>query len=120
MKQITKQTRNTLILIPAIVLIAALIFISQRNGSSRPTACVVIKSDSTEVMRLDLSEDTVVTIDSPYGGYNTVEIRDGEVFVKEADCDNQLCVNQGEIHDETEVIVCLPHRMVVSIEQGER
>lgn len=46
-------------------------------------------------------------------GFNTVGIKNGKVCVKDADCKDKYCVNQGEI--ESGSIICLPHKLVVEI-----
>lgn len=47
--------------------------------------------------------------------YNVIEIRDGAVFMEEADCPNQVCVRQGRIRRVNQTIACLPNKAVVSI-----
>ena len=46
---------------------------------------------------------------------NTVEIKDGKVYVSHADCRDQICVNKGKIDDKGEAIVCLPNSVVVEV-----
>ena len=48
-------------------------------------------------------------------GYNIIYIHDGQVIVEESNCDNQLCVRKGVIEEPGELIVCLPHKVVVQI-----
>lgn len=50
-------------------------------------------------------------------GFNIVEIKDGKVFMKDADCKDKLCVKQGKIDSGS--IVCLPHKVVVEIVSGK-
>ncbi len=50
-------------------------------------------------------------------GYNTLRISHGAIEVAEADCSGQDCVMQGAIHDSLLPIVCLPHRLVIQIEE---
>lgn len=77
---------------------------------------VVVTVDGNEVMRLPLSEDTEVTVTGYGGGTNTLVIQDGKVWVREASCPDQICVHTGYA-DEVKSIVCLPNRVVVSLEQ---
>ena len=51
-----------------------------------------------------------------YDSYNTVRIKGGKVSVTEASCKNQVCVKHAAISAAGESIVCLPNRLVVSIE----
>lgn len=56
------------------------------------------------------------TIRSEYG-YNTLRISRGAIEVLEADCEGQDCVRQGAIRDSLLPIVCLPHHVVIEIEE---
>ena len=46
---------------------------------------------------------------------NLVEIKDGMVRMKEANCPDLYCVKHKAIQAGDEVIVCLPHKLVVEI-----
>lgn len=59
-----------------------------------------------------LSENRELKIKTD-AGYNLVEIKNGRVFVKDADCKDKSCVKQGEISGGS--IVCLPHKLVVEV-----
>ncbi|MFQ5575270.1 MAG: NusG domain II-containing protein [Terriglobia bacterium] len=48
----------------------------------------------------------------------TVQIEDGRARVVSSTCPRNICVNEGWIDSPGEVIVCLPHRLVVRIEGG--
>lgn len=50
---------------------------------------------------------------------NVLQISDGYAKMTEADCPDKLCVHQGRIHAEGETIVCLPNKVVVSIQGGK-
>lgn len=77
----------------------------------------VIAADSTKTLlkTFDLSHDTTYTITSEPQGTNVLNIQDGKVWISEADCPNQDCVKQGKISMSGEMLVCLPHRITVSI-----
>lgn len=51
-------------------------------------------------------------------GYNLLRVSHGAVEVIRADCAEQVCVNQGAIEDGLLPIVCLPHHLVIQIEEG--
>lgn len=46
---------------------------------------------------------------------NILEIKDGQIFMKEADCSDHLCIKQGKIRYAGESIVCLPQKVVVQV-----
>ena len=77
---------------------------------------VLVYQDGQLLRTLDLRQDTVFTVEGP-AGENTVTVAGGEVFVSQADCPDQVCVDQGWIADGTVPIVCLPHKLVIQIER---
>ena len=108
--------RNDIWLILAVtaaVLIGFLILAA--TGGAAGTEVVVTVNDS-EYARLPLDRDAELTLDDGHGGTNLLVIRGGEAYVAEANCHNQVCVDTGRISGEGELIVCLPHKVVISIE----
>lgn len=67
------------------------------------------------VRSVSLDQDTVFTIESSNGGYNTIQVKDGAISVIEASCPDQICVHQGAISDGTAPVVCLPNQLVIQI-----
>ncbi|MDD6715254.1 MAG: NusG domain II-containing protein [Firmicutes bacterium] len=61
-----------------------------------------------------LNQDTTVTIDQG-SSHNVVTIQGGKVRMKESNCRNQVCVQEGTISTPGQSIVCLPHRLSVQI-----
>ena len=57
-----------------------------------------------------------ITVETEYG-YNTILVSHGAIQVAHADCSEQTCVNQGAISDSLIPIVCLPHHLVIQIEE---
>jgi len=79
---------------------------------------VVIKVDGEVYGRYSLDEDQVVEIEEG-DFYNRVRIEDGKAYMEEADCPDRYCEEQGKINNRTQTIVCLPHKLVVEIEEVE-
>ena len=50
-------------------------------------------------------------------GYNIIRVSHGAIEVAEADCPGQDCVRQGQIRDSLLPIVCLPHKLVIEIDE---
>lgn len=75
----------------------------------------VISVGGEEVYRIPLSEDRVIELECG----NTVEIKDGRVRVSEADCPDLVCVGTGWIEDGSSAIVCLPHKLSVTVDGAE-
>ncbi len=88
---------------------AAVHFLSPKGGS------VVITDADHSRITLPLDEDTEQKIYSN-DGWNVVQIRNGAVRVESADCPEQICVKHSPIDTAGEVIVCLPHKLIVEVE----
>ena len=116
-----KIKKADIILIITIVVLAAVgglyLWLNQEKGAE-----VVVTVNQQEYARLPLSKDATLEILSENDGRNFLVIKDGVARVTEANCPDLICVKNYykgiQYHGET--IVCLPHRMVVSIEGGEQ
>ena len=107
---------NDIILIAAVLLIAAIglaaYLIFAKNGER-----VVVTLDGEHYADYPLDEDISLTINAKDGvGTNLLVISDGRAYVTEASCPDLICVNHRPIWREGEAIVCLPNKVVVSIE----
>ncbi len=65
---------------------------------------------------LPLNEDNLVEVETE-NGYNIVEIKNGQVRVKSANCSGQDCVLMGFISKKGQTITCLPHKMVIELKR---
>ncbi len=48
-------------------------------------------------------------------GEGILIIKDGEAYMQEADCPNQICVHHSPVSHKGETIVCLPNRVIIEI-----
>ncbi|MCT4563959.1 MAG: NusG domain II-containing protein [Maledivibacter sp.] len=48
-------------------------------------------------------------------GINIIKIENGMVGIVDADCPDKICVKDGPISKPGEILVCLPHKVVVEI-----
>ena len=120
MLQKEQQIRKTdIVLIGLILAIAAGIFLClQIRHAGRGTAdIVVIRTDGQEIGRFALSEDAVIPLDTRYG-HNQLRIEDGRARMVEADCPDGYCMEQAAVSKAGDVIVCLPHHLVVEAEEA--
>lgn len=74
----------------------------------------VIVQDNEIIYKFDLksAENQEIRIDCRDGGYNIVEIADGQIRISDADCPDKTCVNMGFLSGNVPV-VCLPHKLVI-------
>ena len=112
--------KNDLILLLAVLLLCLAVSgaaLLKRGASGEGS--VVVTQDGNEIGRYPLSQDAEFVVEAPDGGSNTVVIRDGACYVSEADCPDGICVRRGRISRDRESIVCLPHRLVISVTGGK-
>ena len=114
-KRLKKSRVGDLVIIAtflAIALITALtVFLTRDNG-----AWCAVSVDGKTLTALPLSEDTeyAIPLDS---GKNTLVIENGKAYISFADCPDKICVNHRPISYDGESIICLPHKLVVSISE---
>ena len=107
-----KKERNDRILIVGIIVCAVLLTAAfLRKGSSIGTT-VVVSVDGEEYGRYSLLKEQVVQI----GDTNTLVIHNHEADMLFAECPDQICVKHTPITDTDENIICLPNKVVVTIE----
>ncbi len=102
------------ILFIAIMLSSLLVFIYFTGKIKAPDkdaqGIVSITKNGRPYGSFDLNEDRLIDM-----GSNVIAIKDGFVYMEEADCKNQICVNTGKISAPGQNIVCLPNRIIVTI-----
>ncbi len=91
------------------VLLAILLIRSQTAGSY-----VEVTVEGALYGAYSLNEDQTITI-SGETGENILKISNGVADMISADCVNQNCVHQNPIHNRGESIICLPHRVVITV-----
>lgn len=104
------------ILIIALALLAALaLYLVAQMGASEPVSMVVVTVDGEEVMRRPLVMNATYKVPREDGALNVICVENGEVFMKEANCRDGLCIRQGKIKNAAKTIVCLPNKVTVRL-----
>lgn len=116
MKSIGKRE---LILLAAVALLICAGLLTTHLFFASPGAIVEVsvideQSQKTVLKTFSLTENTTYTITTEKGT-NQLVIQDGAAWISEADCPNQDCVHKGKISQNGEILVCLPHRVTISI-----
>ncbi len=99
---------------------ASLLYLFWVRSAHTGRLTAYIYQNGTLLTTIDLSAVTETysfTVDSPDGGYNTIEIKPGAIGIKEADCPDRLCVLMGYADSSLLPIVCLPHGLVIEIKE---
>lgn len=110
-----KKLRNDCILILGILLIAGVLFGVQHIVREGDPAIVQIYQDGMLIGEYDLLEMQTIPVFYGEDGYNLIQIADGQVYVTDADCPDQLCRKQRSVSRNGESIICLPHKLVIQI-----
>lgn len=120
MRERTKLKKGDIIIIVvAIVLVLVLgtLLYYQEKGN----LVHIIIQDKTYTYSMSEEQNIVVSEikDSPLGE-NTICIEAGSVYMKHADCPDQICVKHKAISKNGEMIVCLPNKVFIQIENANR
>jgi len=107
-----KKTDIVLIVI-ILALSVSLYFILNRGPAEESHVNIFVNGEPVRSEGLAETIDPIL-IESPYGS-NIIKIDSGSVQVAWSDCSSQVCVRTGKISRPVEVIVCLPHRLLIAI-----
>ncbi|MDE5964232.1 MAG: NusG domain II-containing protein [Eubacterium sp.] len=102
------------ILIGSVAVIAAVLFLCLYVFNSGSGDFVQIEVDGAVTDTISLSQDTVREIKTD-NGTNTLVISDGSAVMTQADCPDGICSNHKPINKTGESIICLPHKVVVTV-----
>lgn len=112
-----RKYKNDIIFIAAILAVVAIaavaLFLLRGEGST-----VTVEVDRQIIGTYSLAIDRVVDITTDDGEMNHLVIRDGKAFMESATCPDGVCVSHRPISREGETIVCLPHKVVVTVIGG--
>ena len=103
-----------IILFICLILIGGALSYLAFSGSSTGDL-VVVKVNGEVYGKYSLTKDRTITVNRD-GHMNKITIKGGKVQVSKSNCKNQVCVKQGSISSTHQSIVCIPNRVVVSIE----
>ncbi|MEG1930769.1 MAG: NusG domain II-containing protein [Anaerovorax sp.] len=93
------------------------IYFSGETGGKGAVAEISVDGKSYGVY--DLDQDEFINIHTP-GHTNQLQIQKGEIFMVSANCKDKYCVRHKPIRKSNETIICLPNRVVVTIQSDEK
>ena len=117
------RTRPTVwdgLVVLVILLLAGALFAALLPKETGGSLTLLVTLDGEEIGRYDLdeaAEGTLVTIEAPYP--MTIELSPRGVRVAETACPHGDCAAAGWIDRAGEQIVCLPNRLILSLEGEE-
>ena len=79
---------------------------------------VLVRLHGKEYGTYSLDRDQTITVKD--GSHrNVIVIKDRQVYMKESNCKNQICVHEGTISRTNQSIICLPNEVSVEIVGGK-
>lgn len=127
-KEFVKNSRLRPWDIPIILLLCLLSFlplvifgITRQSPATTESKIAVLRINGDEVKRFSLVEGKksyTYRYENEDGDYNVIEIAGEKVRITEADCGDQVCVRRGWAEKDGDTIVCLPHKLVIEIQDG--
>lgn len=95
-------------------IIFIVVFIGLKNSFAEKTNIVEIIQDGNIIYTLDLNKSKDELIQAEFKGHkNTIQIKDKQISIIEADCPDKTCVNMGILKSAFTPIVCLPNHLVI-------
>lgn len=114
----SRNAKIILILLLAAAVLSAGVILLQKKEAVAPVARITRDGELIREIPLDEVEESYSFVVEDELGSNTILVEHGRIRVSEADCPDQVCVNQGFISDGTVPVVCLPHKLMIEIVGG--
>ena len=114
MKQKNDIKLVVVLLVIGFVIMGIMQLLKQEGGEA------IVTVDGEEIASYSLDKNGSYEITGGDGGKNTLVIEDGQAYMSQADCPDELCVKTGRVQYDGETIVCLPHKVVVTIQSDEK
>lgn len=112
--------KNDMIFIGALLALSIGVLLLFSLDKTKPGGVAVVTVDGEVFGRYSLMEEQRISIRNERNEItNTLVIKDGVADMVDAVCPDRLCVHQKAIDRSGESIVCLPNRVVVTIENTQ-
>lgn len=111
--------KSDMILAAVVLAFAGGLLLLQNWKQDTKEGVVTVYQEKEKLASYPLVKDDEVDLFSADGGVNRLIIRSGQAWIESADCPDGLCVKQGRIDREGQSVICLPHKLVITIEGGE-
>ena len=108
-KKLFTVADGLLLLFIALLALAAVFFLPKTGGE---VADVYVGGELVCTLSLEKDGEYVVPTRT---GKNVVAVKDGKVYMKDADCPDKSCVHAGKTDLKGSVIACLPHGVKIVV-----
>lgn len=106
---------DIIVVILLLFLSIGMAFFVQKFKSNENGNYLKVELNGKEYGTYPLNKDKTFKIKIDKDEYNVVEIKNGKVKMREANCRDLLCTHMPSIEKVGETIVCLPHRLILEI-----
>jgi hypothetical protein len=93
---------------------SAVVFINSQKAYNNKYVEIEVKGKLFKKLPLDTNRNERIQIDTDLGS-NIVEVNNGKVRILDADCPDKICILDGSISKPGDILVCLPHKVVIQI-----
>ncbi len=115
-----KKNDIILVFILAVVLGSLYFFTNGFSFKNENTYEVHIRDGLGNITVKTLEDEGTFVVPSNKQYYNEYEIKDGYVNMINSNCKDKLCVSMQKISKNGEMIVCLPHKVYISVHSLEQ
>lgn len=115
------KTGDYIVMIGVVVITLFVFLLNVQRSYVSKHMEVQVKVGGELIDTFDIGYDMTKVYETHFG-INKIVIKDGEVYISDADCPDLICVHSKHVHKNGEGIVCLPNRFSVEIvghEKGE-
>lgn len=106
--------KNDCIFISMLAVFCIAVCVAVYKGGAVDGSNITITVDGETYGTYSLLEEQTIVIED-LEAKNVIEIKDGEAYMLEASCPDQLCVDQNKISFDKESIICLPNKVVITV-----
>ena len=107
--------KRDILIIGALLLTALALYLFAQASLGGEASTVVVTVDGEVVLRKPLAVNDTYEIRQEDGSVNVIVVENGSVYMREANCRDGLCIHQGKMRNAAKTIVCLPHKLTVSL-----
>lgn len=107
--------KRDILIIGALLLAALALYLFAQASLGGEASTVVVTVDGEVVLRKPLAVNDIYEIRQEDGSVNVIVVENGSVYMREANCRDGLCIHQGKMRNAAKTIVCLPHKLTVSL-----
>mgnify|MGYP006278527413 CR=1 FL=1 len=90
-----------------------------KEDSDRKIVEIYVKGELYQSYRITKDLDKEINIDTDLGS-NTIHLNSKGANITDANCPDKVCVEDGLISESGEMLVCLPHKVVIEIKSDKK